>query len=143
MKKKNILIILTIIPFFIASCSDDKNSSNNQVTDVKNNVMSGSWKVLSYIDSGKDETYHYNGFVFTFQSGGTVSAVSSAMTATGTWSVSSSSSMDKFIMLFATVDPFDDLNDDWDILEHSSTVLKLRDISGGSGEVDYLTFQKL
>lgn len=37
---------------------------------------------------------------------------------------------------------FEDLNDNWDFVTHSSTKIELIDSSGGNGETDYLTFEK-
>ena len=37
---------------------------------------------------------------------------------------------------------FEELTDDWEITEKSATVIKLRDVSGGNGGTDYLTFTK-
>jgi len=39
--------------------------------------------------------------------------------------------------------PFDELNDDWHILNETSTKIQLEDVSGGSGEIDLLTFEKV
>jgi hypothetical protein len=36
---------------------------------------------------------------------------------------------------------FEDLNDDWDIISHSPTKIELKDVSGGNGGTDYLTFE--
>jgi hypothetical protein len=38
--------------------------------------------------------------------------------------------------------PFDELNDDWHIIEETSTKIRLQDVSGGSGGTDLLTFEK-
>ena len=32
------------------------------------------------------------------------------------------------------------LGDDWEIIEYTSTLIRLKDVSGENGEVDYLTF---
>jgi hypothetical protein len=37
---------------------------------------------------------------------------------------------------------FEDLNDDWDFISQSANKIELLDVSGGSGETDYLTFEK-
>jgi len=137
--------IFAIASFLLISCSDD-DSNTNQVNDVTNSVQTGSWKITYFNDSGDDETYHFTAYSFTFQSGGTVTAVSSSNTVNGTWSItsssSSSSSGNKFNLNMGSNDPFEELNDDWDIQENSNTKIKLMDVSGGNGGIDYLTFEK-
>jgi hypothetical protein len=39
--------------------------------------------------------------------------------------------------------PFDEFNDDWDVVTYNNTRVELFDVSGGNGGTDYLTFQKL
>jgi hypothetical protein len=72
-----------------------------------------------------------------------VQAVSPANTVEGTWSTRrSSNGSSKLVLNFAAGEPFEELNDDWDITETSNTLIKLRDVSGGNGEIDYLTLEK-
>ena len=105
------------------------------------------------VDSGQDETSDFNGYDFTFSSNGTISATNGVNTYNGTWSVtnsssssSSSSSSDDidFNIQFQVADDhdFDDLNDDWDVVSHTSSMISLIDISGGNGGTDTLVFQK-
>ena len=42
----------------------------------------------------------------------------------------------------ASPDDFAELTEDWDILESTSTKLRLKHTSGGDGSVDFLTFEK-
>src|SRR5690606_23235388 len=37
-------------------------------------------------------------------------------------------------------DPFEDLNDDWDLISFDTQIIKLIDVSGGNGGTDYLNF---
>ena len=66
----------------------------------------------------------------------------------GTWSITDSNSDDDsqddlhFNIHFTQNNEFEDLNDDWDILSNSDTKIELRDISGGNGGTDFLTFDK-
>ena len=36
----------------------------------------------------------------------------------------------------------DELEDDWEVIEYSSTQIRLKDVSGGSGGTDYLYLTK-
>lgn len=142
---RSIFLYGVVLFFGITLSSCDDKSDKNQVKNVTDDVQTGTWKITSFIDSGKDETYHFTSYSFDFQGGGVVTAVSSSNTVTGTWSVtsgSSSSSNNKFNLNFGPDDPFEDLNDDWDIQENSSNKIKLIDVSGGNGGTDYLTFER-
>jgi hypothetical protein len=56
--------------------------------------------------------------------------------------VNSSNGLD-VILDFGTAMPFDEFNDDWDVVTYNNTRVELFDVSGGNGGTDYLTFQKL
>lgn len=145
-------LLLTIC---ILSCNGDDDAStvsgNQNVQEVINTVRSGSWKITNYYDTDQDETTDFNGYNFTFGSGNVLTASNGTNNYTGTWSVTNSDSNDDddsgssdidFNIAFSSPEKFQELTDDWDIIEKSATVIKLRDISGGNGGTDYLTFTK-
>ncbi len=105
-------------------------------------LQNGPWIVSLYLDDGVDETYDYYGYQLTFSSGGTVTATNGANTYNGTWSVTGTSDLD-LVLDFATQIPFDEFNDDWDVLNFTTTEINLEDVSGGGGGTDTLTFQKV
>ena len=37
----------------------------------------------------------------------------------------------------------DELEDDWEVIEYSSTQIRLKDVSGGNGGTDYLYLSKI
>jgi len=47
-----------------------------------------------------------------------------------------------FNISFSSPNDFEELSDDWHIESHSSTMIKLKDVSGGNGGTDFLTFEK-
>ena len=105
-------------------------------------VISGTWKVTLFSENGIDGTANYDGYVFTFNDGGTVSVVKSGVTKTGTWSVSSSSGIFN-IDLGAKVDtskPLGQLTYSWKIHSNTETVIRLTDDNVSSTE--FLTFTK-
>jgi hypothetical protein len=82
--------------------------------------------------------------VFTFNEDGTVVAQNDLFTENGTWAYdNSSSSGEELILQFSEATPFDEINDDWDIVSVSDSKIELSDISGGNGDVELLTFTKL
>lgn len=137
-----ILFILLILVSFSSCKKDDNSSSNNTATVLNSTITQGGWRVTSYIDSGNNETSHYTGYAFTFQSGGVVTATKSGSTVNGTWSSGNDDSTLKLVLNFGTIDPFRELNDDWHVVQQTSTMIKLEDVSGGNGGIDYLTFEK-
>lgn len=137
------------------SCSDDDSTPTNttaqQIQQVTATAQGGNWRITSYIDSGTVETNHFTGYNFTFGNNGVLTATNGTTTYNGTWSVTESNSNDDddsedidFNIVFnaqATAN-FLDLNDDWDLVEHTATKISLVDVSGGNGGYDYITFEK-
>ncbi len=144
----------------ISSCSnsDDAMAPVNQVEDVdqqtiaevKTNVQAGTWSITKFMEDDIDETDHFTGFNFTFETNGTLSATDGTDTFEGTWSITDSDSSDDdssdddldFNINFNLTNDFEDLNDDWDFVSRSATKIELIDISGGDGGTDLLTFEK-
>ena len=153
--------ILTIIMYVVtvASCSGDDNNDDNNQNDASANqtteiAQTGTWRITQFIDSGEDETSDFNGFVFTFNSDGTVIANRDELSVSGTWSVNDSSnssdddgsSNDVDFNLFFDVpetNDFEDLNDDWDLVSATNSRIELIDVSGGNGGTDNLIFEKI
>lgn len=142
MKKTNIFLLLLILSIaVISACKKNEDSDIPSASVTKDLISQGTWKVTYFNDSGDDETYHFSGYVFSFNSGGSVSAVKNSSTMNGTWSTGTDDSQEKLNLDFGQTMPFDELNDDWHILENSESKIRLEDVSGGSGETDYLTFE--
>jgi len=151
MKKIKIISVLALL--FVVNvasmCSDDDDSPTNvNQTQVINTVISGTWRITNYVDSGVNETTNFTGYNFTFASNNVLTAVGNGLTTSGTWSVTDSNSNDDtlsdldFNIAFTAPVQFEELTDDWEIIEKSTTVIRLKDVSGGNGGIDYLTFTK-
>jgi hypothetical protein len=151
MKKNAIFAFIVGGLFFATSCSSDDDSNpsttNPSTTDVINTVSSGTWRITSYLDSGQDETADFAGYNFTFGASNVLTATNGTNNYSGIWSVTndddSANDLD-FDILFSAPAPasFQDLSDDWDVVERTETKVRLRDVSGGNGDTDYLTFEK-
>jgi hypothetical protein len=162
--KANIFLIAAMSMFFIAcDSSDDSNDDNNNNSssnsaDLTSEIMEqGDWQVTYFVDSGVDQTNDFNGYTFVFNTDGTVIASNGNQTVNGTWNIfddssnsssdddGNSSDDDDFILDFAVPESsdFEDLNDEWDFSSVSNSKIELIDISGGNGDTDYLTFERL
>jgi len=146
MKSIKSIALLLLVAF---ACSDDNSDTTNQST-VISIASSGTWRITYYYDTDKEETSSYAGYNFTFGSTA-LTATNGTNTYTGTWSVTDSNSNDDsiddldFNISFnnpPAPSSFEDLSDDWDIIEVTDTKIKLIDVSGGNGGTDYLTFEK-
>ena len=151
----NRIVIMITIAFLAGACTSDseENSSNNNVAAIEaleNNVELETWIVTYFFDTDQDETSNYNGYDFTFESNGVLTATNGANTFNGTWSVTDSSNSDDssgeddidFNIFFASPPDFEELSDDWDIIQSTSSKIELIHVSGGNGGTDYLTFEK-
>ncbi len=139
--KSNLYFLTIIIGIvLLASCKKDDNS--NSSTALNNTLQMGKWKITYYIDNGTDQTSHYTGYAFTFNNNGTVNAAKTGSLVNGTWNSGNDDSTLKLVLGFST-SPFDELNDDWHVIQQTSVIIKLEDVSGGNGGIDYLTFEKI
>ena len=156
MKAKLIFLNLFAVLLVAVSCDSNDDPADTQAdvnaAELQSTAQDGQWRITYYFDSDKEETSDYAGYVFTFGADGTVTATNGTMEVAGTWSVTDSSSSDDdsfddsdvdFNLFFATPAAFEELTDDWDILEYGSSVIRLIDVSGGDGSTDYLTFEKI
>ena len=158
MKKKINYSWIVILVFILTSCTSDDSNDDlmanlaAQVEEVQNLVTSGSWSIMSYIDSGVDETDDFAGYAFTFNTDGSILADNGSNKIEGNWSVtgddssdsSSDDSMDDdsddidFNIFFASPDRFAELTEDWDIVSRTDNRIELIDVSGGDGSTDRL-----
>jgi len=109
-------------------------------------LTSGTWHV-SYCYSGKYENTPYDGYNFTFNVGGECIAVKNSTTINGDWDADNG--MPQRLSLHFDGSMLDALETNWDVLERTSTSVRLKKSSGGGkngpgpgSESTYLTFTK-
>lgn len=149
--------LLMISVLLSCSSDDDSNSMDNlnqEIQTISTEVMQSDWRITYFWDTDHEETNHFVGYTFSFNSNGSLVAQSGSTVYQGTWSVTNDSNSNSnddsnddsddidFNIFFNSPSDFQELNDDWDILSHSSTKIELRDVSGGNGGTDFLTFEK-
>ena len=125
----------------IDDCDDDNpggGSNNPEFTDV---ITTGTWYISFFQEDNSVQTNYFAGYNFTFSSNGNVTAIKNSTTINGTWEQYIDSGQNKFELDF-NGDTLDEIEEDWRIIEFSSTVIKLKHVSGGDGSIDYLTFTK-
>lgn len=110
--------------------------------DLETVLTTDRWYVSYYFDD-EDQTDDFGGYEFTFNSNGTAVASNGSNTVPGTWSITNSSSGQlKLNLDFGDSDPFDELEEDWKVIDFSNELIRLFDISGGDGSTDFLHFSR-
>lgn len=146
------IIFLFSLTLLSTTCSSDDDNSpidnTAQIDDISDTAESGNWIITYFYDTDSDETSDYNGYTFTFENSGTLTATNGTNTYTGLWSVTNSNSNDDssndidFNIFFASPPDFEELSDDWEIITYNASKIELTDVSGGNGGIDFLTFEK-
>ena len=149
--KFTLIIVLLFLITTASTCSNDDDnpsSSANNSIDVINIVNNGTWRITYYYDTDHEETSSFSGYNFTFGAGNTLTASNGTNNYTGTWSITDSNTNDDSLsdldynIAISSTAQFEELTDEWEIMEKSSALIKLKDVSGGNGGTDYLTFTK-
>ncbi|MCP9750243.1 lipocalin family protein [Ferruginibacter sp. HRS2-29] len=142
---KNFLFAAMAVMLFAATgCDKDDDNPSNVISaeNVKNTLITGTWRVSYYYDTDHEETSNFTGYNFTFQANGIVSAANDILSHTGTWSAVNDSNRSKLVLDFATPAEFEEISEDWEVVEISATKVQLKHVSGGGGGTDLLTFTK-
>jgi hypothetical protein len=144
---KKIIFSLTIVIFLLVSLSscikEESTSDLTGMNSLKASFQDENWKISLYIDCNEDETYHFSGYTFSFDTTGIVAVYDTSAVATGTWLTRTSDGHNKFDLNFGKTYPFHKINEDWHIIEKTDTIIRLEDISKKSGEAEFLTFIRI
>jgi uncharacterized protein YxeA len=147
MKTTSIIIVaLLFITSGLSSCKKKNNDSDNPITaptSYSSDIQQGDWRITNYNEKGKDETNDFKNYTLKFNENGTVTVVYNNQTFYGTWKIVLDSKKTKFYLNFGLLKPFEELNEDWLILEKTNIIIRLEHRSGGNGGVSYLTFEKI
>jgi hypothetical protein len=121
----------------IDDCNVGSGSSNLVFSSL---ISSGTWRITYFYDDG-DETSDYAGYNFTFNSDGTSVAIKNASTINGSWLTYLDSGKTIFDMTFSD-DTLEEIENNWQVVEFSSTIIRFKDSSVGSDDTDYLSLTK-
>jgi len=108
------------------ACDDNSNDPKPSSSDPIANIQQGTWRISLHSDDGTDKTSRFG---------------KDASTITGTYRKGTDDSEQKFYLEFnPSLSPWNELNEDWEILESTGNKLRLKDDSGSG--TDFLTFEK-
>jgi hypothetical protein len=143
---KNLKSIALLFLFTLLSMTSCKNSSSSLTPPitppVTTIVQSGTWKITNYNEKGIDHTSYFAGYSFTFNTNGTITGTNGSKSVSGTYATQIDDSTDKMVLNFSSINNFDELNEDWRIVEKTASKIRLEHISGGNGGTSLLTFEK-
>lgn len=115
--------VTTIMAFLMTSCEKE-----STVTDPV-----GVWKITKFTDDGKDKTADFANYIFDFQSDGKFIAKIGNQTYTGVWNDNFDD--DKMEFKIQGTQHLDTINDDWTIVELTTTTFKLKDDDSEGEEI--------
>ena len=122
---------------------DDNDHDEDDVDDSElvHVLLQHEWMITYFFDD-KDETADFSGYAFTFFENGMLKAKKGEQVVEGTWSSNGDDGELEVELNFGDDVILLELNDDWDVIEFATGIIKLKDVSGGDGSVEYLTFEK-
>ena len=145
---KYLSILLTLIIF--SSCNSDDDAMNTNDNAPNGNITTtipGIYTITTFNVDGEDRSNQYNGFTFTYNAEGGVTAQNDLLSEVGSWTyatVEANAELTENLNLtFNGQEPFTDLNRTWDIDNTISTSIMLSAFnSSGDNTRDFLTFTK-
>ena len=138
MKSIPAILFFALSTLFACQSSDDSSNPGNDVTPA-----AGQWKITYFFDK-TDETGNYTGYVFEFDSNGSMSAFNGSQTWNGTWATGIDDSANKFVIDFSGTTPsaLTELEEDWRIIQITDNLMHFEHTSGGNGDTDVVKFTK-
>jgi len=129
MNAKMLVFPLALVPF-LASCEDLDDRTiltGDNTTQLSELLAQGEWRVAQFIEDGRDQGAAFDGYVFHFTAEGQVSALRDASSEQGTWRVFYDDGRTELSMSFNEEGPFEEMTDDWYIMEFGQDRIHLED----------------
>jgi hypothetical protein len=152
---KPVLVIIKINSACAPSSDDLKTDyRSNGVTPIDNQnsvtiiVTDGTLKIDLYCDPALNESIDFKVITFSFEENNLLTASDGTNTYNGTWSLTDTNgyidnfSNLKFDISFTSPLNFVETIDRWEIIDKSSSTIKLNDVIYGSGEKSFPSFSK-
>jgi hypothetical protein len=145
--KKIMLILMLFTSFY--SCKKVE-TEPSATTEIAAQVTQGTWIVNSFIDNKqRDRTAKYSEYSFVFGANGSFKITTSSGSLQGTWTTQKEGVKERLVLAFSTTtipEEILDLNDDWYVMDKTSTSIKMQKINGywetGSVQKE-MSFKKL
>jgi len=147
------VLCLTIAVIAGMSCDDNDDGpivgqfDNSDVASLESAAQNGDWRVSRFVDDGDDETANFNGFVFTFNSDGSILADNATDSFNGSWRIEFDDDDDlddddlEFYITFSTPsNELNELTEDWYVIEYSDNRIRLSDDDDDDDEI--LNFER-
>ena len=142
------LLLLPILSLFACDLTDleDRDDLNEREAVQKAQqdavaatpeALTATWEAYRLTDEGQDETYEIEGMRITLSSPDVMTATWLGNSQTGTWRLSNNQKA-LIIRMNTRLEPFEDLDDEWYIMQASATELHLHDPGERGGEWLYL-----
>lgn len=144
---KKLFTCLTIVAILFSSCEGSEDIPLLNELTVTNRMTSGTWKITRFVHENTTKTADYNGVSFDFDAISVNLINTGTLPVAGGWGVIDEGFEGApelvFTMALTSVEPrFTNISDDWEIVESTSTLLKLQDENLETNTIDYLTFEK-
>ena len=126
--------------FLMSSCTDDVSDDSQN-----DNLFHSDWYVSQYLKEGKDETSAFQRYFFEFSDSNLLTARKGSSIITGTWNLITDSGRQKLIINMNVSDGyFEEISEDWIVIEKTEKLIRLEDLSGSSpnNQKDILHFSR-
>lgn len=127
----------------IESVIPDCDTGWGQTPDTLDEILaSGTWHI-SYCENDDSEPVHYyNGYNFTFNQNGTVTAVKNSITGEGLWNVYQDGSHEMIDLYFPASGLNGLANDEWRVIEYNAGNVRLKNDQSSWDGYEYVYFTK-
>ncbi|MEN9335125.1 MAG: hypothetical protein RLZZ500_112 [Bacteroidota bacterium] len=113
----------------------------NPAPDFISLLTNNQWYVSYCYNEHVDKTSYYTGYYFNFYANGTSKAIKNATQITGDWTKYQDGNKQKLDLSFSG-NTLEYMEEDWEIIEYTTTLIRLKHTSGGGSEIDYLYLTK-
>ena len=133
-----------VIESTIGKCDEDDDNDYND-DDIDDSALmaalvNGTWKIKSYVDVS-DLTTKFTNYIFTFNVDGSAVANDATASVNGNWKTYGDNGLE-LDLDFADDTLLDELNEDWEIVEFTPDIIKLKHVDNVDEAVRSLVFEK-
>ncbi|WP_340066077.1 hypothetical protein [Ascidiimonas aurantiaca] len=101
-------------------------NNDGEAQEVRSFIINSTWLVASYFSDGVDGTANFSGYEFGFDTEGKVVVEGNGQMVEGSWVVYLDNDSIDFDMNLGENDPFNNLNEDWEVVSATETRIELK-----------------